>query len=365
MGDQGTTPSALSGITRRVVLRGLAGVVALACVPTPPGGRWPLYPPVRGGAPDRRPRIVVTGIGDVGLQTLELFAEANLRGVELVHASTEHGGGRGPVSCTAFRTRRFLRSSPPLRPSLARVLGALSHEDVVVLLVDNGESRRAMVASRLGELARSMGVLTVAVVGNASSSSGNGSTTDRTANGLVKSVDVVVVNPHETSALSGAPWAQSDHGIRAGQEASLGVVRLLAEFANYRGVCGVDFLDVRYLLLDRGLATVGTGTSYGDARFVEATRAAMASNTFEPRLLAEASALIVMVTSSPDASIGQVFRSVERAHEEFAADPDVVWAWNVDEMMDDRVDVTLLAAGPTPQRPSIHDGTGARTSLFG
>ena len=318
--------STMNAITRRTFVRGFASiattlasaVVTSSSLSLP----WLFVEPGLSG----RPRIRVIGIGEGGRRMLESIAVANLRGLHLMRIAAEPAGlPQRMVSTWTERGR-----------------GA-----VVVVLLAGSDGAGLDVAAQIGTAAKDAGVLSVAVV-SMPSTTGDTQCPPAASRGVccpTDCVDTVVLVPNEsTGGPGGLVVASPGHSLV--HAAAVGVVGAMAEIADHRGICGVDLMDVRDLLHARGLATVGMGTSTGGGdRFVTAARSAIIAPTINRALLGSSTALLVTVTSSSDVVLGQAIRSVEYVVGARSTTPKCVWAWNTDDSVGDRVDVTVLAAG--------------------
>ena len=199
----------------------------------------------------------------------------------------------------------------------------------------------------VAQVAREMGILTVAVVTRPFSFEGK-KRTDIAADGIdeLKSyVDSLITIPNEKLlSVLGKNVSLLD-AFKAGNDVLLGAVQGIAELITCPGLINVDFADVRTVMSEMGMAMMGSGKASGENRAREAAEAAVASPLLEDVNLSGARGILVNVTAGMDMSIGE-FEEVGNTVKEFASDnATVVVGTVIDPEMSGELRVTVVATG--------------------
>jgi len=199
----------------------------------------------------------------------------------------------------------------------------------------------------VAQVAKELGILTVAVVTRPFSMEGNKrmSIADQGIGELGKYVDSLITIPNEKLlTVLGGETTLLD-AFRAANQVLQGAVQGIAELITRPGLINVDFADVRTVMAEMGMAMMGSGSSSGEDRAREAAEAAVSSPLLEDINLAGANGILVNVTAGMDLSIGE-FQEVGATVKEFASDDaTVVVGTVIDPDMTDQIRVTVVATG--------------------
>jgi cell division protein FtsZ len=199
----------------------------------------------------------------------------------------------------------------------------------------------------VAQVAREMGILTVAVVTRPFSFEGTKRmqvARDGIAE-LAKHVDSLITVPNERLlAVLGKKISLLD-AFRAADEVLHNAVSGIADLITRPGLINVDFADVRTVMAEMGVAMMGTGLANGDDRARLAAEKAVRSPLLDDVDLAGARGILVNVTGGPKLSIGE-FQEVGETVREFASDEaTVVVGMVIDPEMDEDIRVTVVATG--------------------
>lgn len=199
----------------------------------------------------------------------------------------------------------------------------------------------------VAQIAREMGVLTVAVVTKPFPFEGNKRM--RTAEAGIEElrghVDSLITIPNEKLlSVLGKNISLLD-AFRAANDVLRGAVQGIAELITNPGLINVDFADVRTVMSEMGLAMMGSGVGRGDERATEAAEMAISSPLLEDIDLAGARGILVNITAGLDMAIGE-FEEVGNVVRSFAADDaTVVVGTAIDEALEGELRVTVVATG--------------------
>jgi cell division protein FtsZ len=199
----------------------------------------------------------------------------------------------------------------------------------------------------VAQLAKEMGILTVAVVTKPFSMEGvkRAQIADQGIAELAKYVDSLITIPNEKLLTVLGPNTTLLDAFKSANQVLQGAVQGIAELITRPGLINVDFADVRTVMSEMGMAMMGSGESTGDDRAREAAEAAISSPLLEDINLAGAKGILVNVTAGMDLSIG-AFQEVGETVKQFASDDaTVVVGTVIDPEMSNEIRVTVVATG--------------------
>ena len=228
-----------------------------------------------------------------------------------------------------------------------RILEVIEGADMLFITAGMGGGTGTGAAPIVAQVAKELGILTVAVVTKPFQMEGGKrmQIADHGIGELGKYVDSLITIPNEKLlTVLGGETTLLD-AFRSANQVLQGAVQGIAELITRPGLINVDFADVRTVMSEMGMAMMGTGVSQGEDRAREAAEAAVSSPLLEDINLAGANGILVNVTAGMDLSIGE-FQEVGNTVKEFASDDaTVVVGTVIDPDMTDRIRVTVVATG--------------------
>ncbi|MNT12956.1 Cell division protein FtsZ [compost metagenome] len=204
----------------------------------------------------------------------------------------------------------------------------------------------------VAEIARELGVLTVAVVTKPFGFEGKKRMSFATQGieELSKHVDSLITIPNDKLLKVLGRGISLLDAFKAANDVLLGAVQGIAELITRSGLINVDFADVRTVMSEMGTAMMGAGSSSGENRAVEAAEKAIASPLLEDVDLAGARGILVNITAGMDMTIAE-FETVGNAIKAFACESaTVVVGTVIDLEMHGELRVTLVATGIGTER---------------
>jgi len=302
--------------------------------------------------------IKVIGIGGGGGNAVEHMLTADLEGVEFINANTD--------------AQMLARSNTPiilqLGENLTKGLGAganpeigrqaavedrdrivetIDSADIIFITAGMGGGTGTGATPIIAELAREKGILTVAVVTKPFPFEGKKRQrlAERGIEELQEQVDSLITIPNEKVLEVMGQRATLVDAFNKANEVLLNAVQGISELITRPGLINVDFADVRTVMSEMGMAMMGSATTSGENRAIEAATKAISSPLLEDINLRGAKGLLVNITSGPDMSIGE-FEAVGNAIHEYAApDANVVIGTAFDPAMQGELRVTMVATG--------------------
>ena len=302
--------------------------------------------------------IKVVGVGGGGGNAVEHMVQQNLDGVDFICANTDaqalkNSSAKSTIQIGTNITKGLgAGANPEIGREAAiedreRIQEMLQGSDMIFITAGMGGGTGTGGAPIVAQVAKEMGILTVAVVTRPFSFEGK-KRMDIAADGIdeLKSfVDSLITIPNEKLlSVLGKNVSLLD-AFKAGNDVLLGAVQGIAELITRPGLINVDFADVRTVMSEMGMAMMGSGKSEGENRAREAAEAAIASPLLEDVNLSGARGILVNVTAGMDMSIGE-FEEVGNTVKEFASDnATVVVGTVIDPEMSGELRVTVVATG--------------------
>jgi cell division protein FtsZ len=302
--------------------------------------------------------IKVIGVGGGGGNAVAHMVNSNVEGVEFVCANTDaqaiKGVGAKAILQLGGSVTKGLGAgaNPEVGRQAAledreRIVEALEGADMVFITAGMGGGTGTGAAPVVAQLAKEMGILTVAVVTKPFPFEGR-----RRMQVALKGIeelshhcDSLITIPNEKLITVLGREATMITAFRAANDVLLGAVQGIADLIVRPGLINVDFADVRTVMSEMGMAMMGSGVARGDERAMAAAEAAISNPLLDDVNLAGANGILVNITAGPDFTMRE-FDEVGRTIEEFASeDATVVIGTVLDHEMQDEVRVTVVATG--------------------
>ena len=302
--------------------------------------------------------IKVIGVGGGGGNAVHHMVKAEIEGVDFICANTDVQALNSVKSKTTLQLGANITkglgagANPAIGREAAledkdRIQDAISGADMLFITAGLGGGTGTGATPIVAEIARAMGILTVAVVTKPFLFEGNKRMQVAVdgAQELAKHVDSLITIPNEKLLTVLGKGVSLLDSFKAANDVLLGAVQGVAELITRPGLINVDFADVRAVMAEMGMAMMGSGVACGEDRAREAAEAAVSSPLLEDVNIAGARGLLVNVTAGVDMAIGE-FEEVANIIKEFAADDaTVVVGTVIDPVMNEDLRVTLVATG--------------------
>ncbi len=301
--------------------------------------------------------IKVIGLGGGGGNAVEHMLQANVDGVEFVCANTDaqalgRSNARTTIQLGGNMTKGLgAGANPEIGRQAAledrdRIQEVISDADMVFITAGMGGGTGTGAAPVVAEIAKEMGILTVAVVTKPFffELKKRMHVAEQGIDQLRRHVDSLIIVPNDKvlSVLKGKALTEA---FRAANDVLHGAVQGIAELITRPGLINVDFADVRTVMSEKGMAMMGTGVGEGDNRAKLAAETAVASPLLEDVDLSGARGILVNITCGEDLSIDE-FAEVGSIVQEFASDEaTVVVGTAIDPELSDELRVTVVATG--------------------
>jgi cell division protein FtsZ len=301
--------------------------------------------------------IKVIGVGGGGGNAVEHMLKANVDGVEFICANTDAQALNRSLARITIQLGSAITkglgagANPEIGRQAAiedrdRIAELLADTDMVFITAGMGGGTGTGAAPVIAEIAKEMGILTVAVVTKPfffEMKKRMQVAEDGIAQ-LRQHVDSLIIVPND-KVLNVMKGKKLTEAFRAANDVLHGAVQGIAELMTCPGLINVDFADVRTVMSEKGTSMMGNGVGTGEDRARRAAELAVSSPLLEDVDLSGAKGILVNITSGEDMSIDE-FSDVGSVIQEFAADDaTVVIGTAIDPELTNEIRVTVVATG--------------------
>jgi len=302
--------------------------------------------------------IKVVGVGGGGGNAVKHMISTGIEGVDFICANTDSQALRSANVRTALQigcniTKGLGAGADPdvgrqaAMEDRDRIQEVIQGADMLFITAGLGGGTGTGAAPVVAQVARELGILTVAVVTKPFAMEGKKRqmVADQGISDLAKYVDSLITIPNEKLLSVLGPQTTLLDAFRAANEVLQGAVQGIAELITRPGLINVDFADVRTVMGEMGMAMMGSGSAAGEDRAREAAEAAISSPLLEDVNLSGARGILVNVTAGMDLSIGEFQQVGETVKQCASEDATVVIGTVIDPEMSSTIRVTVVATG--------------------
>lgn len=303
------------------------------------------------------PVIKVIGVGGGGGNAVNRMVNSNVKCVEFVAVNTDdhvlqtskanqkihigekltHGKGAG--------------SKPEIGQKAAvenadEITAMLKDTDMVFITAGMGGGTGTGAAPVVAQIAKQMGILTVAIVTKPFAFEGKHRMEQAEAgiNELKNYVDSLVIVPNERLKCVSEQRITLKNAFEVADDVLRQGVQSISDLILIPGLVNLDFADVTAVMQDAGLAHMGVGYAQGKDKAEKAAEMAISSPLLETSIKG-AKGLVVNITASEDIGLDEITVASEMITEQADEDANIIWGAVLDENMDDEIRVTVIATG--------------------
>ena len=319
----------------------------------------------------RQARLAVIGVGGGGGNALNHMYEADVEQVSFMIANTDiedlgispvpmkiHLGGTTTKGLGAGANPNIGREAA--NESKEQIADMLRGVDMLFITVGLGGGTGTGAAPVIAQIARDLGILTVAVVTKPFGFEGRqrAMVAAQGLNQLAEIVNTMIVIPNER-LLTIVPDLSFREGFKHADLVLVNAVRGISDLITQAGYVNVDFADVKAIMGSSGYALMGTGRASGEDRAIVATQSAIESPLLDDISVEGAKGILVNVTGSSNVSLREVSDAASYIHEAAGGDAQIIFGLVEDESLGDEIKVTVIATGF--ERPAAVEETMTRT----
>ena len=302
--------------------------------------------------------IKVIGLGGAGGNAVDYMMQEAIDGVEFAVANTDAQAlkkSKAPVIVQlgiGMTKGLGAGANPEIGQQAAqedreKLREVLAGADMIFITAGMGGGTGTGAAPVVAELAKEMGILTVAIVTRPFSFEGKMrmQVADEGIRKLAQSVDSLITIPNNKLLSVLGKSVSLLNAFKAANNVLYGAVQGIADLITRPGLINVDFADVRTVMSEMGMAMMGTAIARGENRASKAAEAAIASPLLEDIDLTGARGVLVNITAGLDLSIGE-FEEVGELIKRFTSEnATVVVGTVIDPEMRDEMKVTVVVTG--------------------
>ena len=310
--------------------------------------------------------IKVLGIGGGGGNAVAHMVQSGIEGVEFMCINTDaqalkHSSVKTTLQIGSGITKGLgAGANPEVGRQAAmedrdRIVQMIQGCDMLFLTAGMGGGTGTGAAPVVAQIAREMGILTVAVVTRPFNMEGGkrAMVADQGMQELARTVDSLITIPNQKLLTVLGPKTTLLDAFKSVNGVLQGAVQGIADLITRPGLINVDFADVRTVMGETGMAMMGSGFASGEDRARVAAQMAVSSPLLEDVNLAGARGILVNVTAGMDLAIGE-FEEVGNIVREFASeDATVVVGTVIDPELSNELRVTVVATGLGRPQPAV------------
>ncbi len=303
-------------------------------------------------------KIKVIGVGGGGGNAVNTMISYTLRGVDFMIANTDSqalGASAAPVKIQlgAEATKGLGAGSIPdigrkaAEESRDEIRRQLEGADMIFITAGLGGGTGTGAAPVIAEVARECGALTVAVVTKPFQFEGK-KRNAQAEDGVIQLRDVVdtlIVVPNQRLLSLGGRGLSLLDAFKKADDILYQAVKGISDLIVVPGLINLDFADVKNIMSNMGMALMGTGTSTGENRAVEAAQRAISSPLLEDNTIQGAHGILLNITGGADLSLYEVNEASSLIQAEAHEDANIIFGTVIDESMGDDIRITVIATG--------------------
>lgn len=303
-------------------------------------------------------KIKVVGVGGGGGNAVRTMIREKLERVEFIAANTDIQALQSNEAMIKIQlgtelTRGLGAGSNPevgrnsALEDVRTIQESLEGSDMVFITAGMGGGTGTGAAPVIAKIAKEIGALTVGVVTKPFAFEGK--RRQRQAElgimELRREVDTLITIPNEKLlTVSGRDTPILDT-FKMADNILLQAVKGISDLITIPGLINLDFADVKTVMLETGMALMGTGIASGDNRAIEAAKKAISSPLLENISIAGATGILLNITGSSSMTLFEVNEACKLIQEEADEDANIIFGAVINDHMKDELRVTVIATG--------------------
>ncbi len=303
-------------------------------------------------------KIKVIGVGGGGCNAVNTMIRAGLTGVDFICANTDKQVLESALAPTKIAIGQELTrglgagANPDIGrkaalEDYAQISELIAGADMVFITAGMGGGTGTGAAPVFAKIAKEVGALTVGVVTKPFLFEGKKRMRQAIEgmSSLRECVDSLIIIPNNRLLnISNASLSMMD-AFKKADDVLLNAVQGISDLINHTGYINSDFADVRTIMQNKGLALMGIGFGEGEHRALEAATAAISSPLLEDISINGATGIIINITGASSLTLHEVNEATSIIQEAADEDAQIIFGTVLDESMNARVKVTVVATG--------------------
>jgi len=303
-------------------------------------------------------KVKIIGIGGGGNNALNTMISYELSGVDFIAANTDAQALAANMAPMKLQLGENLTkglgagANPEVGRKAAledveKIREALKGADMVFITAGLGGGTGTGGGPVIAEVAREMGALTVAIVTKPFHFEGK-KRMKQAEEGLANlrmTADALITIPNQRLlGISGKNMTLIE-AFKKADEVLFHAAKGISDIIVGHGIINLDFADVRTVMVETGMALMGTGIAFGENRSIEAAQRAISSPLLEDITIEGARGLLINITGGENMTLSEINEATTLIQKEAHEDANVIWGMVVDKTMKDEIRVTVIATG--------------------
>ncbi len=300
-------------------------------------------------------KIKVVGVGGGGGNALNCIVATGIQNVEYISVNTDAQALKNSKATTKIQIGQKLThglgagGKPEIGEGAAQeskdeIQDALKGADMIFITAGMGGGTGTGAAPVVAEIARDMGILTVAVVTKPFAFEGSRklAQAERGIDALIKNVDSLVVIPNQ-KLLTGKENLTMRQSFALADDILKTAVLSVTELILRHGEINVDFADVKTIMSNAGYAHMAIGHGEGKDKVADAVQQVISSPLLETSIKG-AKRLLINITMSEDIVAGDIAELTDTITKAAAEDVELIFGADFKEDLSDTIDVIVIAS---------------------
>ena len=301
--------------------------------------------------------IKVIGVGGCGNNAVDFMIEKNIHGVDFISVNTDlqslkKSQANNIVQIGLNLTKGLGSGARPDSGKQAaiedkdKLKSIIEDADMLFITAGMGGGTGTGAAPVIAEIAKELGILTVAVVTKPFSFEGKrNQIAEQGLKELRNYVDSLIVIPNEKLMNVLGADVTFINAFSAANEVLYNSVSGISDIINHTGLINVDFSDVKTVMAEMGSAIIGSGIFEGDNRAVKAAQLAINSPLLENIQLKNAKGILVNISASSSFKMKEYIDVMNEVKSITAHDATVIVGNVIDDSLENKIKVTFVATG--------------------
>lgn len=301
--------------------------------------------------------IKVIGVGGAGNNGVNGMVDAELKNIEFIAVNTDkqalsESKANKKIQIGEKLTRGLGAGANPeigkcsAEESKAEIAEALKGADMVFVTAGMGGGTGTGAAPVVAETSKEMGILTVAVVSKPFPFEGKRRMMQAESGieELRQCVDTLIIIPNEKLLQIAEKETSFKDAFKMSDDVLRQGIQGISDLITIPGLVNLDFADVKTIMLDAGIAHMGTGRARGEHRAQEAARQAIHSPLLETSIEG-AGGVLINVTGGKDLGLLEINEAAELVQKSVDPDANIIFGAVIDENLSDEIIITVIATG--------------------
>jgi cell division protein FtsZ len=308
----------------------------------------------------------VVGVGGAGGNAVNGMINAGLYGVEFIAINTDLQAlesNKSPVKLQIGKnlTKGLGAGTNPeiglkaIEEDRDLVVSSLTNADMIFITAGLGGGTGTGAGPVIAEIAREMGILTVAIVTKPFTFEGpkRSKIAEFGLQKLKDKVDTLIVIPNQRLLSICSKDTTLCDAFKMADDILYQATKGISDLISVTGLINLDFADVKTIMTDMGDAIMGTGVGRGENKAVEAANSAISSPLLEEISIEGAQGVLVNITGGKDLTLYEVNDATSIIFDAAGHDTNIIFGAVIDEKANDEIRVTVIATGFNKKQKNV------------